>query len=89
MIRDLRELGGVWTSERIGFGYFRYLGQVRGHDYTLQSYAHMAPRFDGDDESFVSRWHITRDGEPVGYQFSSSTAAIEELRRVLGTCGGE
>lgn len=62
MIKRLRALGGDWTAERIGFGYYRYRGTWLGSSWELQSYAHLAPQFDGDDETFESMFHIYRDG---------------------------
>lgn len=67
MIKDLRRLGGTWTAERYGFGVYVYHGNWKGAKWKIQSFAHMAPRFDGDDDNFKVLWHITKNGEPVGF----------------------
>jgi hypothetical protein len=65
MIRRLRKLvGGEWRAERYKFGSLRYHGTVDGHSIVLEARSHLAPRYDGDDETAVVRWHATRDGEP-------------------------
>lgn len=60
-IKDLRKLGGEWTAERLGFGYYAYHGKYCGSVWKLQSYSHVG--FDvGGREYYYSRWHLTRDG---------------------------
>ena len=77
MIKRLRALGGTWVAERTGsFGNWRYSGSYGGAAWDVRSYAHLAPRYDGDDETFVVRWHIERNGVPWGYPTSDPVTAI-------------
>ena len=68
MIRELRKLGGRWVAERQGFGVYIYRGEWLGSAWEIRSYAHLSPGYDGDDESYAVRWHITKDGVPWGFQ---------------------
>lgn len=66
MIKDLRAIGGNWKAERLGFGYYRYVGtEVCPYRVEIQSYAHLAPTFDGDDDTFRSYWHLKLDSREV------------------------
>lgn len=89
MIRKLRELGGVWTAERRGWGW-RYHGVLDGVHYDLDSCAHLAPRFDGDDDSFVVLWHIEANGKAVMFPSREPVGLVRmhaEARRARGGAG--
>lgn len=85
MIKDLRALGGTWTCERIGFGYYRYTGtELCPYRIEIQSYAHLAPTYDGDDDTFRSYWHLKLDSKEV-LQTSVWGAVLQRIRREAGT----
>lgn len=77
-IRTLRALGGTWVAHRNGMGSFYYTGELNGHTYEVRAYSHFSPRFDGDDDSFIVLWHITRDGEPFGFATAYPVELIKE-----------
>ena len=72
-VRDLRRIGGTWRAIQVNFGTYWYEGEMVGSKWRVQSAAHMAPRYDGDDDTFVVRWHIYRDDKPVGYPTDDPT----------------
>lgn len=78
-VRALRKLGGTWEAHRNGMGSWYYTGSLNGHAYEIRAYAHLSPRFDGDDENFDVLWHTTRDGKAWGY---ATRYPVEQLRMV-------
>ena len=62
-IANLRKLGGRWSAHREGFSSYSYEGLVDGHLIKVYSRAHLAPQYDGDDDSFEVRWHVLVDGK--------------------------
>ena len=79
-IMRFRKLGGTWTAERNGWVWV-YRGVLDGHTYTVRSYAHAAPQYDGDDDSFVTLWHTERDGKPWGFPTTDPVVMIAEWDR--------
>lgn len=79
LIAALRSLGGRWSARRQGFGSWAYEGSLDGCRYDILRYAHYAPRFDGDDDSFVCLWHVKRDGEPFGVPTRDPAFMLREL----------
>jgi len=78
LIKELRELGGEWKAERQNFGTYVYEGSWNGSKYEIRSYAHLAPQYEGDDETFSVYWHITKDGESFGYPTKDPVAFLRE-----------
>lgn len=81
-IGAFRKLGGRWEAHRNGMGTFYYTGELGGHTYEVMSYAHYAPRWDGDDGdgAFTVLWHTTRDGKPWGYATLYPVEQIQEAQ---------
>lgn len=77
-LRAFRKLGGTWTAHRTGMGSWYYTGELDGHTYEVRGFAHLAPRFDGDDDSFELLWHTTRDGQPWGF---ATRYPVEQIER--------
>lgn len=65
MIKELRKLGGTWKTKQIAFGTYEYEGNWLGSVFKLKSFAHICPRYDGDDDNFVVKWHIYRDDKEM------------------------
>jgi hypothetical protein len=66
-IKDLRQISESFQARQVNFGTYEYSGKFAGSNWLIKSFAHMAHLYDGDDENFVVRWHIYRDGKPVGW----------------------
>lgn len=80
-VRAFRKLGGTWEAHRNGMGSWYYTGTLDGHAYEVRAYAHIAPRFDGDDEGFDVLWHTKRDGQSWGYATRYPVEQIKEGAR--------
>lgn len=78
MIKRLRKLGGQWAAQRNGMGGWWYSGSLNGKEVELRAYSHFAPRYDGDDDSFVTLWHTTIDGKPFG---AATAFPVEQMER--------
>lgn len=79
LISDLRKLGGKWKARLVSFGTHAYYGTLNGDEYEVRSYAHMAPQYDGDDETFQTLWHVTRNGEPFGHPSGDPAFMLKEM----------
>lgn len=77
-IRGFRKLGGTWEAHRNGMSSWSYTGDFQGHSYEVRAYAHIDPRFDGDDDSFTVLWHTYRDGKPWGVPTTNPIMMIAE-----------
>lgn len=80
--QELRKFGGEWKAIRLGFAYYRYEGELDGHHYEIMSHAYLAPRYDGDDSTWLSLWTVTCDGDHVGTPVRDPVAL---LRQHLGS----
>lgn len=78
-IKSLRKLGGNWVAEQIGFGYYRYVGEYKGHKIELQDYSH-CEILESGFEDFYSRTHIYVDGKNEYICYPSSVMFYLELQ---------
>jgi hypothetical protein len=88
-IRAFRKLGGTWQPHRNGMGGWYYTGELEGHTYEVRAYAHFAPRFDGDDDSFEILWHTTRDGKPWAFATRYPAEQIMKARTTAWPTSGD
>lgn len=64
-IKALRKFGGEWKAVQINFGTYEYHGLLLNDQYTIKSFAHFTPLFDGDDDSFTTLWHVYKNNKEV------------------------
>lgn len=79
-IKSLRQLGGTWRAIQCGFGNYWYEGIIGNDTFEVKSYAHLAPRYDGDDDSFVIKWHTYKNGKEISVGFDPISVIHKELK---------
>lgn len=62
-----KETNLEWNAELVSFGVYEYSCEYKNHKILLKSFAHLSPKFDGDDESYEVRWHLYVDNNFYGY----------------------